>query len=166
MAKQAILSLANFEDSYFEDRMLIGIKTGLCGTQLCQELQNKLNMKFVRNLGSETIVNFKTGSDSGLGIAGTLFEAIKMEETVFFPVYEYTAPYTDESCISIFDNYNNDHCLIPECGQYNFIIMLKDEDFQLQQRGFLYWLRQIPSLQQCSVLTVEDLGASKQNLVM
>lgn len=166
MAKQAILSLANFEDPYFEDRMLIGIRTKLCGTQLCHELQTKLNLKFVRDLGNEAVVNFKVGSDSGLGIAGTLFESIRTEETVFFPVFEYTPPYTDESCISIFENYNNDHCLVPECRQYNFIVMLKDEDFQLRQRGFLYWLSQIPSLQQCSVLTVEDLGASKQNLVM
>ena len=56
MAKQPILELASFEDLYFEDCMLIGIQTDLCGTQLCFELQTKLDLIFVRNLGNETVV--------------------------------------------------------------------------------------------------------------
>lgn len=166
MAKKQFIELANVEDFYFDECLLIGIDTHLCGTQLCVELQSKLDLDFYRNLGNEAEVHFKSGTDSGLGIPGTLFENIATEQSVWFPLYEYTAPFTDSSCISIFENHQNGFYLVPECKQFNFIILLKNEDFQLQNKSFHHWLSQIPSLKKSQILSIEDLGQSKQNLIM
>ncbi len=166
MAKQQLLALANVEDFYFDECMLIGIATELCGTQLCVELQSKLDLAFYRNLGNEAVVEINEGTESGLGIAGTLFEDLQTQFTVCFPLYEYTPPFSDNSCISIFENHQDGHSLIPECKQFDFIVLLHEADFQLQKKSFHYWLTQIPTLKNSTILSVEDLGKSKQNLVM
>lgn len=165
MAKSTLLTLGNFEDAYFEDCLLLGIKSNDPITVFCVEAERRLGIKFERKLSNDILVRYTDGFSSGLGIAGTLFEFLPQEQDVKFSFYQHKVPFSDLH-IHLFDNHYQDYRLIPECKQYDFLILLHDPCYTLQQKPLQYWLPLLNSVACCQEIAIESLGKSKENLII
>ncbi|MBL7705897.1 MAG: IPExxxVDY family protein [Taibaiella sp.] len=165
MVKQQLLSLESIDTFYFDDCQLLGIQTKLGATQLCYTLEAHLGMPFHRKLTNDVAINFISGKDSGLGIAGTLFENVPVEELVHFALFEHQLSFSDAH-IYIYQNQQRGYFLIPEQKQFQYFMLIQDECLQLARQPLQHWINQIPDIHSCRRIDIEALGKSKENLII
>lgn len=164
MVKQ-LLALESIDTFYFDDCQLLGLQTKLGATQLCYILECQLGLAFQRRLTNDVAINFTSGTDSGMGVAGTLFENVAVEELVHFPLYEHQLSFSDAH-IYIYQNERGGYFLIPEQKQFQYFMLIQDECLQLARQPLQHWINQIPDIQSCRPIDIEALGKSKENLII
>ncbi len=165
MVKQQLLALESIDTFYFDDCQLLGLQTKLGATQLCYILECQLGLAFRRKLTNDVAINFTSGTDSGLGIMGTLFENVAVEELVHFPLYEHQLSFSDAH-IYIYQNERGGYFLIPEQKQFQYFMLIQDECLQLARQPLHHWMNQIPDIQACKIIDIDGLGKSKENLII
>lgn len=165
MAKQQLLALESIDTFYFDDCQLLGIQTNLGATQLCYSLESQLGLCFSRKLTNDIAINFVSGKDSGFGISGTLFESFPVEEMVHFALFEHRLAFSD-TCIFLYQNQQQGYFLIPEQKQFQYFMLVQDLCLHLARQPLQDWINKIPAIDSCLIVDIEDLGKSKENLII
>lgn len=167
MAKTKALSLdlGLISDSFFEDRILLGISTVWSSIRFCWEMEHKLGINFERNLRNDIQIRFESDAAMGLGRPGTLFADIPKSTVVSFGVFEHLRSFSAD-CFYLYSNKEQEFALLPQFPQYSHFLLLPEECITHHEKPLSDWIEQLEGVEYCGLIDTNHLENERENLIL
>jgi hypothetical protein len=152
--KKLKLDFSAIEDDFFEDRICIGIVCGLPSYQFCHYLNKEFEMNFVREMELDIMTIKKSGEKN----------SNQTQEEIFFPVYQYCVPLSEQRYL-LYSLKSNQQHLLKETNNIDFILLMQNIDLNNDVPEVINQLKQLPGVQLVQVLDMTKIK-SKSILII